>query len=319
MKVLRVTVAVVLFASAALAQAGDYVLVLNKTSNTLSFINTATLKAEASVPVGSQPHELAINPARTKAYVSNVGANSLSVIDLKNRTETNKINSPDFKSPHGIVFTADSKRAFVTSEQNKKIFVLDAVKDEIVQTIDTDQEGTHMAVLSPDGRWAYFTNRLSNTISIVDVNAMKIVANVPAGKGVEGIAVSPDGKQVWGGNRGDNTVTVIDTGKREPIASLVTGRNPIRVAFSPDGKRAYVTASMDNEVDVYDVATRKQVQKISVGGSPGGVIFSKDGKRAFVACASTNDVNVIDTGAGTVISKVPVEQGPDGVGYLAQK
>src|SRR4051812_39211857 len=101
---MRIVLALLLFASTTFAQAGDYVLVLNKNSNTLSFINTASMKAEASVGVGRQPHEMAINPARTKAYVSNVGANSVSVIDLKTRTEAKKINSPDFKNPHGIVF-----------------------------------------------------------------------------------------------------------------------------------------------------------------------------------------------------------------------
>jgi YVTN family beta-propeller protein len=153
--------------------------VLSKTLNTLSFVNTETMKTESAVPVGIQPHEMAITPDKTKAYVSNVGANTLSVIDLKNRKETKTISSADFLFPHGIVFTKDARRAFVTSEQKKKIVIIDAQKDVILRSIDTDQAGTHMVVLSPDGQWAYFTNRESNTVSVMDVNSTAIVANIP--------------------------------------------------------------------------------------------------------------------------------------------
>ncbi len=315
---MKIVLSLLLFATSAFAASNDYVLVLNKSSNSLSFVNVATMKTELSLVVGTEPHEMGIHPNRRKAYVSNVGANSVSVVDLKSRKETKQIVSPDFQFPHGIVFTRDGKRAIVTSERSNKIFVIDAERDEIMRAIDTDQGGTHMVVLSPDGLWAYFTNRDSNTVSVIDVNMMEIVANIPAGRGVEGIALSPDGNELWVGDRTDNTVTVIDTTERKAIATFPTGPAPKRLAFSPDGKLVFVpTASA--EVYVYEVATRKGLHRILVGANPGGVIISPDGKHAFVACTGSNEVDVIDTTTMTVVAKVAVERGPDGIGFWTER
>jgi YVTN family beta-propeller protein len=295
-----------------LAQDGDYVLVLNKQSDSLSFVNVATLKAETTVKVGQTPHELAIHPEKTKAYVSNVGANSISVIDLKSRKETRKITSPDFQFPHGITFTKDGSRAIVTSEQRKKIVIIDAKTDEIIRSIDTDQAGTHMVVLSPDGGWAFFTNRESNTVSVMDMKNMAIVANSPGGKGVEGIAISPDGMEVWAANRTDGTISVINAWTREAVAVISTGRSPIRVGFSADGKRVFVSAG--NELYVYDPPERKQIAVIKVSGS-GGVVPSPDGKYMYLANGASNEISVIDVAKLEVVGKAAVEQGPDGIVY----
>ena len=315
---MRIVLSLLLFATSALGAANDYVLVVNKSSNSLSFVNIDARKTEISLPVGTQPHELGIHPNQQKVYVSNVGSNSLSVVDLKSRKETKQIASPDFQFPHGIVFTLDGKQAIVTSERSHKIVIIDAERDQIVRAIDTDQGGTHMVVLSPDGLWAYFTNRDSNTVSVMDVNRMKIVANIPAGRGVEGIAISPDGNQIWVGDRRDNTVTVIDTSERKAVATLPSGPSPKRVAFSPDGQLVFVPTASD-EVYVYEVATRQEIHRIPVGANPGGVIISPDGKQAFVACGDANEVNVIDTMTMTVVAKVAVEGGPDGIGFWTER
>ena len=238
-------------AGTALAQ-GSQIFVLNKQSDTMSIVDAATLEVTRTVSVGEQPHELAILPGGDKAYVSNVGENTISVVDLKEGSETGKITTPDFSFPHGIAFTPDARIAVVTSERTQKIMIIDARNDEILRTIDTEELGTHMVVIDDTGRWAYFTNRESNTVSIMDLNDYRIVASIPAGEGAEGIALSPDGKQIWTGDRRGNTVTVIDTEARRVIQKLPAGGAPIRAAFSPDGTRVFVPNSTSSDVFVYD-------------------------------------------------------------------
>ena len=146
----------------------------------MSIIDADSLEVRATVEVGDQPHELAIIPGGAKAYVSNVGENSISVVDLDSRRETKKITTPDFRFPHGIAFTPDARIAVVTSEQTQKIVIIDAETDEILRSLDTPEEGTHMVVIDSSGRWAYFSNRDSNTVSIMDLNDYRLVAAIPA-------------------------------------------------------------------------------------------------------------------------------------------
>src|SRR4029079_11117579 len=99
------------------AQTSARVYVVNNVGETISIVNARTLAVEHTVATGRNPHELAVAPDGSKAYVGNVAENSVSVIDLKTNTEKRKITSPYFMSPHGIAFTPDSRRAVVTSER----------------------------------------------------------------------------------------------------------------------------------------------------------------------------------------------------------
>src|SRR6516164_4683832 len=126
-----------------------------------------TLKSEQTVAVGKSPHEMAVSTDGSKAYVANTGENTVSVVDLTTRRVLKTLTSADFGTPHGVAFTPDGRYGFVTSEGKKKIIVIDARKDEIARAVDTDQERTHMVVVSPDSRWAYFTNVTSATVSVL--------------------------------------------------------------------------------------------------------------------------------------------------------
>jgi YVTN family beta-propeller protein len=310
---MRVILAMILTTAGAFAQSSPHVYVVNKAGNSVSIVNAGTFKVEHTVPVGNNPHEISVAPDQSKLYVPNAGGNSVSVIDLKSNTETKKIEHPDFNSPHGVAFTPDSKRVVVTSERSKKIFILDAATDKVLRVIDTNQGGTHMAIVNKAGTMAYLTNRESNTVSFLDLNSYQIVADVAVGRGAEGFALSPNEKEIWVGNRNDGTLSVIDVAQRKVLATLPGGSNPIRVQFTPDGK--YVLFPDGGSVTVFDAATRKQIQSVRMGSNPGGLIVSTDGKKVFVSCQGANEVDVIDTQTWTITNKIAVGAGPDGIAY----
>ena len=309
---MRVFVALLLMTASGFAQSNHRLFVLNKAADTLSVVNTGSLAVERTVPVGRGPHEMAISPDGTKAYVGNAEGNSISVIDLRTYTETKKITTPDFSFPHAIIFTPDGRRALVTSEQAMKIVLIDAVADAVIRSIDTDQGGTHMAVINKAGTWAYFTNRESNTVSFMDLGNYRTVANVAVGEGGEGFALSPDETEIWVSDRTANTVSVIDVAARRVVATLPIGVRPNRVTFSPDGSHVIIPVG-SGEIYVFDRETRQNIKKLQVGRSPGGIVATPDGSRIFVACAVTNDVQVIDTQTWSVVAKVAVGEGPDGM------
>ena len=303
----------IIIALALLLQSAPHLFVVNKNEDTVSIVDTGAMTVRHSVRVGMTPHELAIAPNGSKAYVANTGDNSVSVVDLKSHAEK-KITSPHFAFPHGIIFTPDSWRALVTSERSQKIVLIDAVTDQVLRAIDTDQAGTHMAVINKKGTMAFFTNRESNTVSFMDLQEFRIVANVAVGRGGEGIALSPDERELWIGDRSDSTVSVIDVAKRQTVAKIPAGPSPVRITFTPDGKYALLP-DRSNDVRVYDTASRKEVATVRVEGNPGGILVSPDGKRAFVACQGSNDVKVIDTATWTIAGRIPVGRGPDGLAF----
>ena len=75
----------------------------------LAFVNFATGKVVAEVPVGREPHEVAMSSDGKYALVSNTGGytnpgNSLSLIDIAARKEIRRVDLGPLWLPHGIVY-----------------------------------------------------------------------------------------------------------------------------------------------------------------------------------------------------------------------
>ena len=223
-----------------------------------------------------------------------------------------KAPSPDFAYPHGIIFTPDGRRALVTSEQSRKIIVIDVGADQVLRSIDTDQGGVHMAVINKAGTSAYFANRDSNTVSFMDLRDLRIVANVPVGEGAEGIALSPNEREIWVGDRDVATVSIVDVATRRRVTTVPAGPSPVRVAFTPDGEFVLVPDRQANDLRIYDAATRALHKTISLCQGPGGIVIPPDGKTIYTR-QSSNNVNVIDAANCSVTRTIEMGRGPDGL------
>jgi YVTN family beta-propeller protein len=72
---------------------------------------------------------------------------------------------------------------------------------------------------------AYITNQGSDTVSVIDLESSRSVADIPVGKKPVGVAVSPQAKRVFITNVEDGSVSVIDTAQNKVIASRVLQNN----------------------------------------------------------------------------------------------
>jgi len=102
---MKAFLAVWLFSALTFATDPNVVLVLNKAGDSISFVNTTSMKSEQTVAVGKTPHEMAVSPNGSKAYVANTGENTVSVVDLMTRKVLKTLTSADFGTPHGVAFT----------------------------------------------------------------------------------------------------------------------------------------------------------------------------------------------------------------------
>ena len=66
---------------------GRFVFATNFLANTVSVIDTRTNAIVATVPVGKQPNDVTVNLANTKAFVTNQGDTTVSVISIPSYDE----------------------------------------------------------------------------------------------------------------------------------------------------------------------------------------------------------------------------------------
>jgi len=161
--------------------------------------------------------------------------------------------------------------------------------------------------LSPDGRWALTANRSSDTVSLVDLEAGKVVAEVPVGRSPYGID--------WHGATAvvsafrEDSVALLEVAppKLSVLASVPVGNEPRGVVLAPDGARAYVVVSGENAVDVLDLKARRALARVAVGSEPWFAALTPDAGRLLVGNALSGDVSVVDTDAFKVVSRIPLE------------
>ena len=74
------------------------------------------------------------------------------------------------------------------------------------------------AVAAQAAPFAYITNEGSATVSVIDTATNTVVATVPVGSSLIGVAVTPDGAFVYVTNTGSGTVSVIATATNTVVA-----------------------------------------------------------------------------------------------------
>ncbi|HEY0156644.1 MAG TPA: cytochrome D1 domain-containing protein [Thermoanaerobaculia bacterium] len=300
----------------------DVLLVANRGGSTITFIDPVTMQSLGTATAGFDPHEIAVSPDGTRAYVSNYGAQSgttLSVIDVAARAKIGDVSIAPLAGPHGIVFS--NGKVWFTADGSNQVGRYDPATGLIDWIASTTQAGGHMLAVRADGTAVYTANIGSGTASIIDAGggstatARKIVPAVP---GAEGIALSPDGRELWIGSRNaGGGAAVIDLATETRVATLGQGRPMYRLLFTRDGRFVLAPRSNPAEISVFDAATRTQVRAIPIQGAPLSMFIAPDNHTLYVATTAPNRVYKVDFLSGQTLAAVDVLPVPDGLAYAA--
>lgn len=326
--------------------AADTLVVANKAEATVSLIDLTSGEVVATLPAGLAPHEVGISPDGKRALITNYGnreqpGHSLTLIDVEDSSVIGTLDLSPYERPHGVVWTG-ADRAVVTAEKNKALLVVDLAARKVAAAIPTEQEISHMVAVSPDGTRAYVANIGSDSISVIDLDAGKLIRNVPTGEGAEGVAVSASGERVWVSNRAADTLSIVSAESLEVLTTFECAGFPIRVAAAPNGAMLVTRARAGDLViyadssDVERIAARGPVQQVSFDleslGAEGRLFGDRFGKssvpigvvveptgdgtgRTWVAHANADLITETDTPSGRLIRTLKAGKEPDGMGW----
>ncbi|HVS34147.1 MAG TPA: hypothetical protein VMS17_01115 [Gemmataceae bacterium] len=141
-----------------------------------------------------------------------------------------------------------------------------------------DRSPIDLALL-PGGRRALTANQTSDTISLVDLDAGKVLAERPCGRRPAAVACSADGRRAaaaasWGGKI---VLFEIADDALKPAGEALVGGYPQAVAFAPDGGRVYVAVGNSDEIVEIDWTSRKIVHRRPAPHDPCRLALSADG------------------------------------------
>ena len=196
-----------LYACATHAQEGR-LLVAQKGDRSLAIVDPASGRVVASVAEGGVTgHEVTASPDGRLAYVpiygnSGVGkpgtdGNNIVVIDIAAKKVVGNIGFDHGVRPHDPVFGPKDGMLYVTTELDKTVTIVDPKTLKIAGTIPTGQAESHMLVISHDGRRGYTANVGPGTVSVLDMQARKVLKVIPISGNTQRIAISNDDRWVF--------------------------------------------------------------------------------------------------------------------------
>ncbi len=146
----------------------------------------------------------------------------------------------------------------------------------------------------------YVTNFASNTVSVVDLNLSKVVAEIPVGLGPTGMAVTPDVEYVYVANLWSGDISVISTASNSVLTTIAIpgyqGKGaPFGIAMTPDGSQVFVTDLSDGTIRV--ISTQTNTITATITGAYDWALryiaVSPDGQYAYAVGTGEGKITVI--------------------------
>lgn len=158
-------------------------------------INPRTLKLVGSIST-EQPesHMLAITRDGKRGYTANVGAGSVTALDIENRKPIAVIHV--CKVVQRISLSADDHLAFTADQGKPRIAVIDTNENRVQGWISLPAIafGTRA---TPDGKWLLATMTGPSKIAVVDLHTMKLARTISVPEAPQEILISPDARVAY--------------------------------------------------------------------------------------------------------------------------
>jgi YVTN family beta-propeller protein len=289
----------------------------NNGSGNVSVLEIGTRKVVATVAVGAWPVGVALNPAGTRAYVTNNGSNTVSVIDTANFATANLTVG---NQPYGIAINPTGTEAYVAVRGDNTVRAIDLASGSMTSIpVGAAPSGV---VFHPSGRFVYVTNFTDSSVSVIDTTTKTVIRTV-LGAGLSapfGLAIHPAGTSLYAVGYGNDALAAIDTATFA-ILAIPVGSEPLAVAINPSGDRAYVTNGSGNTVSVINTASNTVVATVTGLSMPFGLQVDAAGELVYVANSGNDSLSIIDASGNVVTATIALNipsAAPAGLGNFIQ-
>ncbi|MGI8604545.1 MAG: alkaline phosphatase family protein [Verrucomicrobiales bacterium] len=229
--------------------------------------------------------------------------------------------APDRKAeiPAGLALSEEGRRLYVACNLSNRCAEIDIATGSVVRTwdvgaapYDVARVGRKLFVSNWGGRRPDGTGPVAHagsgmqvridprtgaasegSVSVIDLDAGRVTAEILTGRHASGLAVSPDGRHVVVANAADDNLSVIDTTSQAVVEKIwpkktpadLFGAAPNAPVFSDDGKSLFVCNGSQNAVAVIEFRPgRSELEGlIPTGWYPGAIVFDRHRRAVHVA------------------------------------
>src|SRR5436309_15201370 len=179
-----------------------------------------------------------------------------------------------------------------------------------------------------EGGWDYLTTdsaarRLyvshATHVVVVDLDAAKVVGDIPDTPGVHGIAIAPELNRGFISNGRGNNVTIFDLKTLKETGKVAAGENPDSIRYDSVSGRVFAFNGRSKNATVINAKSGEAAGTIPLPGKPEFSIADGKGK-VYVNIEDTSEIGENDAAKVVVTKKYSLSpcEGPSGLAFDAK-
>jgi YVTN family beta-propeller protein len=309
--------AALLLTSAAQAQTGSPIFILNSLDATISVIDPVSWKETKRIATGKEPHHLYMTPDQKSLIVANALSDSLMFIDPKTAEVQRTVRG--IVDPYQLRFSPNMKW-FVTAANRLNhvdIYRWDGKDLTLTKRVPTGKTPSHLWI-NTTSTTVYSTMQDSDELVAIDMATQTIKWRSKTGAMPADVFGTPDDKFLLIGLTGADGVEVYDVSGATPrlVQTIKTAKGAHSFRAAGDKRHVFVSNRVANTISKIDYQSMTVVDSLPGPSGPDDMDVSADGRLIFLASRWAGKLTVIDVASRQVLRQIKVGKSPHGVWTL---
>lgn len=259
------------------------------TSDGITVIDLAGLRAIAKIPIGQGIADLREHPRRDEIWGVNT-AGYIFILDAPLQQIASRI---AVGSSYSLDFSPSGDRAFTTSSSTDELIAIDCATRSIIGRAKTAGEPVQ-ARITPDNKSILVVNRRGSALGIHDAATLQLRASVNVIPHPDEVAIMPDSSLAFVMSRSENRLSVVDLKRGVLLTNLVLAGKPSQLVMKSDGGELYVISPESHGLQTVNTSTHEMGDSMTLGAAPASAILTSDDGKMYVSDRDAGRIMPVD-------------------------
>ncbi|MGD0181059.1 MAG: YncE family protein [Terriglobales bacterium] len=207
---------------------------------------------------------------------------------------------------------SSSRRLYISRATH--VIVIDADSGKPVGDIP-DTPGVHGIALAPELGRGFVSNGREGTVTIFDIQTLKLITKVKVGDNPDAILYDPATKRVFTFNGKSHDSTALDAAKGTVLGTIKLEGKPEFAASDGKGE-IFVNIEDKSQLDAIDPAKLEVKSRwpLAPCEEPSGLSIDREHRRLFAGC-DNKMMAVVDADSGKVLATPAIGDGVDATAF----
>jgi len=169
---------------------GKYLYATNFDNHNVYIFKTSDYTLHHTIPGFKRSRGIAIEPSGARAFVANLGANTVSVVDLATNAIAHTLEH-GFSQPNGLALSPDGSTLYVANFLSASLTVINTLTLSLITEVSCFKN-LYTVIVSSDGKKVYASDPGEGKLVVIDAQSNRVIGKAGGFSKPYGLALLPD-------------------------------------------------------------------------------------------------------------------------------